>query len=749
MGQRTPERSAFRRVGSVCALSLGLLLLAGCPAGDDASETDAATADPAAAPAASANASPIGRTSDRTKPDGRWLLMVIRQQRALPAGIVEIDSAADPPVKLVEQTQSAQTWTIGDATVTDDSVELTIDRPQDPIEMKLTLRDGRLDGTATYGGGNTSDAQLIAWDDSPADSENLYLLPPGYQRMELLASKPESTPEEAIALAAEYEGSPVRRELYRLALQRDLESLRDSQTDEGLLELSEEDEARIVQRLEDYLAESAKWGEPSEARSIVGAVLDLVMAGYRDQELVDRMAARAAELDGRLSVTGEFRRRVAPLIVAVGEGNRIEEAQAFVDEFLPKRPFDDLVFVLRELLVQHTENKEDDLAFYTEVAAMRATPQDLERAAEMFRDVRGTDDGAERFIEDRFEVATTRFAVDPVLDVSTLEVPEGEVRQVPLFEMFTSSNCMPCVATDVGLSALGKAYGDEVIILREHLPLVGDDALATVHGEARGEMYDVKGTPMVFLNGLDVNPKRERGFTAMYGPVPNGPPAYAFFEARLIPELKRTTPIRIDASAGYNDDGILEVDATVTGHPKDHPAVHMILALAEEKIRVGSPNGILVHDMVLRLMLGNPFGIPQSDEGLTASGTVNMQLIRAAVLGYVEKDGAKMLPEIRRKVIEFDDLKLIVFVQDIETKAVLQSAMFDVTGEPPEIPDILIYRDDDPDDPAFKNPNPPQDDRAAGLMPTLDEEVAEALQAFSESQAAGESDPAGESGPQP
>ena len=758
---------------SLLAAMTGAFLLAGCPKSGETTD-DAAAAEPSGTvqTADAATLSPVGRTSDRTTPAGRWLLLMIRGNQVLPAAIVTIEPTAEPPLSLSDRTQFAPDWAVESAEINGGEVDATLTRDGGTVELDLALRDGRLDGAADFGGGAVAGAQLIAWDAKTIDDPNLNRPPPGFQRMEALMRDKDATPEQAYEMAAAFAGSPVARELKRFALLRTIENavkerrieLAEAQAGSeqpadptAPVELRNEAAAPAIRAAVDkYLAESAAWGDEFAARATIGAMMDLVSTGQATLEEVDRLAAKAASYDVELTPNLRFRREAGPLIQAVAAGERVDEAKAFVATHEKDFPFNNLLYRLRGDLAARTETREDDLRYAGELAALSGTAPDFESFAAFYQDVNGTAEGADTYLEDRFLDAIARVAGEPVFDPASREVPDGEVPQVPVVEMFTSSNCEPCVATDVALSAIHRAYGDDVIIMREHIKNMGPDALASFATAAREEFYNVEGTPMVFLNGLDINPKRERGFAGMYGPITNAPAAYDFIESRLLPELARTTPIQIDASAEFDDQGRLVVEIEATGHPTDpvNPALRLAIALVEKELRIASPNGVLVHDNVLRQTPANPYGLPpRSDGRLFAEGPVPIDSIRTDLLGYLETDEVRLLPGPRRTVMEMDDLHMVVFVQNIETKQVLQAKVVPITGQVPPIPEDIMNRPYDPgvedsaDEMAKAGSTPdapaadmPQADESAAdaALPSLDDAVADQLRTFSEAAASAE-----------
>ena len=76
--------------------------------------------------------------------------------------------------------------------------------------------------------------------------------------------------------------------------------------------------------------------------------------------------------------------------------------------------------------------------------------------------------------------------------------------KVVLCELFTGSECPPCVAADVATTALETTYAEsEVIVLRYHQHIPAPDPLANDASDERFSSYDLQGTPALYVNGKD------------------------------------------------------------------------------------------------------------------------------------------------------------------------------------------------------------------------------------------------------
>lgn len=82
----------------------------------------------------------------------------------------------------------------------------------------------------------------------------------------------------------------------------------------------------------------------------------------------------------------------------------------------------------------------------------------------------------------------------------------GKSNRAVLVELFTGSECGPCVAVDLAFDSLGRTYKpSDVILLQYHAHIPAPDPLVSKDGEARMDFYnkkdDEKSTPQIYLNG--------------------------------------------------------------------------------------------------------------------------------------------------------------------------------------------------------------------------------------------------------
>ena len=274
------------------------------------------------------------------------------------------------------------------------------------------------------------------------------------------------------------------------------------------------------------------------------------------------------------------------------------------------------------------------------------------------------------------------------LDAQFRELVEGIVSEpaaapaefgtrTSLIELFTGAQCPPCAAADMATAALESTYPKSaVIVLRYHEHNPGPDPLTSPAAEARFDYYQGFGTPMVFLNG-------------QYLPNIAGPPylaemQYGHLRKTVAPLLEEQTDIELELTADLQGEQ-LTLAANVAGLTNVPETLRLRLALAEDGISYNAPNGIRMHEMVVRTMPGGVDGIAPADGKLAYAETLSLDELRKSLAEYLDTYDRQFSVEtgtsvFSSKPLDLDDLHLVAFVQDDNTKEVLQAAAVPIVG---------------------------------------------------------------------
>lgn len=256
---------------------------------------------------------------------------------------------------------------------------------------------------------------------------------------------------------------------------------------------------------------------------------------------------------------------------------------------------------------------------------------------------------------------------------------DGAANRAAVFELFTGSQCPPCVASDVAFDALLKAYKPaDVVLLQYHLHIPGPDPLTNPTSLARFEYYGEKfpkglgGTPSTLVNG---KPAGGGG-----GGMANAEKKFTEFRNLLDPALEGKADVTLDGSARRDGDAVAVAVVATPG--KDAPAdARLRLLLVEENVRYAGSNGVRFHHHVVRAAVGDPAGVKLAGlkDGKHAA-TVDLAAVRKELTGYL--DGAakeRPFPNPDRP-LDLKTLKVVALVQDDDSGEILQAVELPVAG---------------------------------------------------------------------
>ena len=241
-----------------------------------------------------------------------------------------------------------------------------------------------------------------------------------------------------------------------------------------------------------------------------------------------------------------------------------------------------------------------------------------------------------------------------------ISIASTSVSRKPLFEMFTSSTCGPCVDANINLDAVLGNNDDStysIVKYQVNWPGNGDPYYIEDNG-IRVDYYGVSGVPRLFSNG--------DGVDNVYMFNQSGFNAATNLEAYVNLNLEHTF------------DGLNVVASAIVDPKLNIEDASVFFAVAEKTTynNVGSNGETEFHNVMMAMM---PDGNGTST-GFSAGATTSYSGSSNLITTFIE---------------EFDDLKLVCWVQDNHTKAILQSASYDLditTGISDEMDaDITIY----------------------------------------------------------
>jgi hypothetical protein len=242
------------------------------------------------------------------------------------------------------------------------------------------------------------------------------------------------------------------------------------------------------------------------------------------------------------------------------------------------------------------------------------------------------------------------------------EIVAQSVQRMPLFETFTSSTCGPCVAGNTNLKNLFDANPNMWTCVKYQMSWPGNgDPYYTDEGGVRRQFYGVTSVPHQYIDG---------GYDGNSSSVTQG-----------------------DLFTAYNNICYLDIQAsmTITGKncdinismdPKENisGSLKLFTAIVEKKTtqNVGS-NGETEFHWVMKKMVPDANGtlLNGFTSGTTVTKTQNWKFKGVYRLPSNAKSPIDNSKE--HSVEEFTDLVAVVWVQDMNTKKVIQSAFSSVT----------------------------------------------------------------------
>lgn len=229
-----------------------------------------------------------------------------------------------------------------------------------------------------------------------------------------------------------------------------------------------------------------------------------------------------------------------------------------------------------------------------------------------------------------------------------IEVASELVDKKPLYEMFTSSTCPPCPIANAALDGILEVNPDEYTVIKYQMNFPGlGDQYYTDEGGERSDYYDLASIPDLYVNSASFSPAAsitQADFDE-----------FGEFQTALIVDITEAT-INVE-----NNMVSVSADLTSLINYSAGLKAHIVVV---EKLTTGNvgSNGEEEFHYVMMKMLPDASGQSLSalETGVTTSisGEYDMSLTNMETL---------------------DDLAVIVFVEDINEKNVLQSEMMDVS----------------------------------------------------------------------
>ena len=266
----------------------------------------------------------------------------------------------------------------------------------------------------------------------------------------------------------------------------------------------------------------------------------------------------------------------------------------------------------------------------------------------------------------------------PLADVPAFAGRTTPGERVVLVEVFTSADAEPVVAVDLAEGGLLRAFRpSEMALLTYHLHAPSPSPLAAKESAERfgyyAENMGLRGIPSVVVDGTPA----EAG---------GGPASVAkerFEATRKLVEAAVEKPVGcgLTLTATPTEAGFA-AKASVARLTAPGEKVRLRFAVVEPRVRYEGDSGTRYHQYVVRAMPGGAAGFPLTEATAEQSVTINPTDLRAALNKNLDEFAASEKIEFPRpdRPLALAGLKLIAFVQNDETKEVLQAVQVDLSN---------------------------------------------------------------------
>jgi hypothetical protein len=249
-----------------------------------------------------------------------------------------------------------------------------------------------------------------------------------------------------------------------------------------------------------------------------------------------------------------------------------------------------------------------------------------------------------------------------------------------VLELFTGTQCPPCVAASVAFDALHQTYAPaELVLLQYHLHIPGPDPLTNPDSETRWAYYgkafpdQAIGVPTTLFNG---KPQAGGG-----GQMTKTEEKYKEYRHVIDPLLENPSPAKVSASAVQRNNKVdIKVEVRDLQRPGEN--VRLRLLLVEPMVRYVGPNRVRFHHNVVRSMVGGVDGFPLKDKDSKRTATVDLDTLRKSLKDYLDHYDTNWRPFPNAdRPLDLTNLRLIALVQDDATHEILQAEQVEIGAE--------------------------------------------------------------------
>ncbi len=225
----------------------------------------------------------------------------------------------------------------------------------------------------------------------------------------------------------------------------------------------------------------------------------------------------------------------------------------------------------------------------------------------------------------------------------------------------------------MAFDALLKSYKPtELVLIQYHLHIPGPDPLTNADAVARAKFYGANSTPSTFFNGMKAAPGG--------GGMANAESKYTQYTGVIDPLLEKVTEVKVGGRATRAGDKI-DIAVEVAGGSGDDMKLRVLVV--EENVKYVGGNQLRFHHQVVRAMPFGAEGVAIKDKAFKQTASVDLGSVRKTLTTYLDDYAANTRPFPKpERPMDMKALKVIVLVQNDETKEIVQAAQLEVEGKP-------------------------------------------------------------------
>lgn len=258
--------------------------------------------------------------------------------------------------------------------------------------------------------------------------------------------------------------------------------------------------------------------------------------------------------------------------------------------------------------------------------------------------------------------------------------PESkEPPRVVLAELFTGAECGPCVASDLAFDGLTERYNQQTLaVLVYHLHIPGPDPMTNADTENRSKYYAVQATPTAIIDGID---QKVGG-----GAAGQAQTTFNDYKEKIEARIAKR-PLAVFSGVNAKSQGQTvavsgQVELAKEAADRAEKA-KLRIALVQEEVGYVGGNGVRIHNLVVRKLLGSPEGQALQKPGTKTafSESVDMAALAGDLDGYLEKYEKERSDRLKSEFkfhdkpnrMDLGQMLIVAFVQDDKTKEILQA----------------------------------------------------------------------------